>query len=207
MSKCDNPISSPCPCFYLPFEQGCYDCVIAPWREYVSHQLQDVLGHYQKQHPHMMCEHILYDAVKSAAYKAIWKHHTEKSEERSCFLPLRKAIDDACDMFLSRRLTLMLTVVVPAVEEVIAQHFLFLTAKPDAPPTIIKGACPECAEDAPFEPFPPPQLREYLLENILPCIYNEPDYPEKEQIAKRMSYELVHKWLAATPEERVKMGV
>jgi hypothetical protein len=207
MSKCDNPISSPCPCFYLPFEQGCYDCVTRPFETFVSHQIQDVLGHYQEHHPHMMCAHILHDAVQSAAYKSIWKHHTETPEEQ-CVPLARKAVEDAYHEFDTTRRLLIRFFIMPAIEECISQHFLQLTDKPWSPPTLNRSACHICSEDSYFEPFPPPQFREFLVEQILPLIYNSASGDDDKQLtAEVVCQNLTHKWIAASPEERVNMGV
>ena len=190
--------------------QACYNCVINPWEYYVQELCSQHVNDFVSGHMNMTTSYRqkLRDVIASAAHEAIWKHHKEQQEER-CVVLLSRAATAAYQEFLLKRNNLVNTFIAPAIELVISQHFLALTDRKDAPLTLSSEACGYCADDTFFEAFPPYNLREFIVENILPCIDRRRAITddEKRQGAIFLSQSIIHEWLASTAEERIEMGV
>jgi hypothetical protein len=208
MSKCDHPVSSLCHCISLPDDQACYECVNRPWKYFTEKAIKSEVEEYQRKHPQMQKWYVnnLSEEIRLAVYGAMWLHHTAKSNER-CILLAKRVIRETVNKFLERR-ERWVKLMIPGIEKTIAQHFLMLTNHTDAPFTSTHTeACPTCKYSDYFEPFPPRNLRELMVEIILVFIDHEGTNESAVDLAFRVSQAVMHTWLLATPEERVIMGV
>ena len=210
MSKCNILESAMCICFHSG-AQNCSRCVISPWNYYVNSTVCAELRVQLKLHPETVLKYAdqVCEEIRSVTSQVIWLHHTEKQPERLSDM-LWPVITEEVTKFITRRHQLI-QLIIPTIEEMLAQHFLLLTEKQDAPFTHnFADACWTCRYIRHFEPFPPKNMREWLVEYILFSIITIKSAitdEQKKNIAYHVSQRLVHKWLRATPEERVKMGL
>lgn len=199
-----------CHCVSLANDRACRDCVIGPWKHFITHSIRVKIEEYAFQHPHMHHKYAdkLRGEIRSAAYEAIWDHYTKKQPER-CVLVLTKAIDETVAKFRSRREELV-KLMIPPIEEMIAQHFLISTKKEDAPVTPpFMASCFPCTFGDYIEAPPPRNICEWLVENILFATDCDTfrNVGHKRQMTHFHSQKLIHEWLHASPRLRIEMGL
>jgi hypothetical protein len=206
MSKCNIFNPAICTCFHRD-ARDCSRCVISPWDYTVNSITGAELRAQLNIHHHAVIryEEKVLEEIRSVTSQVIWLRHTEK---QAIYDVLHQTIKEEVTKYITRRHQLI-QLIIPTIEDMLAQHFLILTEKLNAPFTSkYADACFTCRYIDHFEPFPPKNFREWLVENILASIDKSAITDEqKKNVAYHVSQRLVHKWLRARPEERVKMGL
>ncbi len=188
-----------------------YSCVTNPWKFFVEKTVKEEIEKYRAQHPYMNRGYAkrFGEKISAVAYETVWEHHEGKQVE-PCIALVRTAVAETVEEMMERRYRLIRKYIARPVENVITQHFLFVTDKSDSPLAMTAAPCSACSVLDYFEPFPPAFLRGWMVENILAKIDTIPQQQPcvescKCVAAAFISQCLMHRWLKASPEERVQI--
>jgi hypothetical protein len=143
--------------------------------------------------------------MKSGIDKAIEESLKKEGEVEKMSEVVNHAANEVVRTYAENRRILAINYVLEVVMEMVAQHFLLLSDDPDAAFTKELSACETCSENMFYEPFPPNNFINCMVEGVLFEMDNPfCDTPEKRMLtAKQAAHFIMHEWLSADPKTRL----